>query len=81
MARRMRRISTHVLDIARGVPAQDIPVQLEDRTYDAFAAALDTVLGLDDARLLELRDIVMSGAKRKDLSARILHLYRELAQS
>ena len=25
----MSRISTHVLDIARGVPARDIPVQLE----------------------------------------------------
>jgi 5-hydroxyisourate hydrolase len=25
----MRRISTHILDIARGAPATDIPVQLE----------------------------------------------------
>ena len=25
----MSRISTHVLDIARGVPAKDVPVQLE----------------------------------------------------
>jgi len=27
----MSRISTHVLDIARGVPARDVPVQLERR--------------------------------------------------
>jgi 5-hydroxyisourate hydrolase len=25
----MNRISTHILDIARGVPAKDVPVQLE----------------------------------------------------
>jgi 5-hydroxyisourate hydrolase len=25
----MNRVSTHILDIARGVPAQDVPVQLE----------------------------------------------------
>jgi 5-hydroxyisourate hydrolase len=25
----MKRISTHVLDIARGLPAQDVPVKLE----------------------------------------------------
>jgi 5-hydroxyisourate hydrolase len=29
MAFGMKRISTHVLDIARGTPARDVPVQLE----------------------------------------------------
>src|SRR5271167_2331137 len=31
MARTMKRISTHVLDTARGVPAGDVPVRLEKR--------------------------------------------------
>ena len=59
----------------------DVPVRLQERTYEAFAAALDTILGLDDARLLELRDLVRSGAQRNDRSARVLAIYRELAQS
>jgi glycosyltransferase involved in cell wall biosynthesis len=59
----------------------DIPVQLTERTYEAFAAALDTILGLDDTRLLELRDLVTSGSKEKDFTARILHIYRELSES
>ena len=29
MAGRMKRISTHILDIARGMPANDVPVRLE----------------------------------------------------
>jgi 5-hydroxyisourate hydrolase len=29
VARRMNSISTHILDIARGVPAKNVPVQLE----------------------------------------------------
>ena len=29
MALRMKRISTHILDIARGMPARDVPVRLE----------------------------------------------------
>ena len=29
MAGQMKRISTHILDIARGVPASDVPVKLE----------------------------------------------------
>jgi 5-hydroxyisourate hydrolase len=29
MAGPMRRISTHILDIARGIPANNVPVQLE----------------------------------------------------
>ena len=31
MARYMKRISTHVLDIAHGHPAKDVPVRLERR--------------------------------------------------
>jgi glycosyltransferase involved in cell wall biosynthesis len=60
---------------------RDIPVHLTERTYEVFAEALDTVLALDDAQLLELRDTVMSGSKGKDFGERILRIYRDVVQS
>jgi|SRR3954447_2450982 hypothetical protein len=59
----------------------DVPMRLPVHTYEAFAAALDTILALDDTQLLELRDTVMSGPNGNDLTAPVLRVYRELVQS
>lgn len=34
----MRSISTHVLDVSRGRPAQDVPVHLEKKAGEAFTS-------------------------------------------
>jgi hypothetical protein len=58
---------------------RDIPIQLSDWSYEAFAEALDTVRALDDAELLEIRDAVAASSSPEALSARVLEIYRELA--
>jgi 5-hydroxyisourate hydrolase len=49
----MRSISTHVLDVSRGRPAQDVPVTLEKKEGPSFTA-LDSARTDADGRVKEL---------------------------
>lgn len=49
----MKSVSTHVLDITRGRPAQGVPVRLEKKEGDAFAPLLEGATDAD-GRLKEL---------------------------
>jgi 5-hydroxyisourate hydrolase len=50
----MRRISTHVLDTTRGVPAQDLPVQLERQEESGDWRLLSTGRTDSDGRCSEM---------------------------
>ena|SRR5258706_13456995 len=50
----MSRISTHVLDIARGVPARDVPVKLERQEASGNWQLLTTARTDLDGRLSEM---------------------------
>jgi 5-hydroxyisourate hydrolase len=50
----MSRISTHVLDIARGVPARDVPVKLEHQEASGNWQILNEVRTDPDGRCSEM---------------------------
>jgi 5-hydroxyisourate hydrolase len=54
VARRMTGISTHILDIARGVPAKDVPVQLERQETPGHWRLLSSGRTDRDGRCIDL---------------------------
>ena len=54
MAQSIRRISTHVLDLSRGKPAGDVPVQLERREAPGHWLPLHSARTDHDGRCAQL---------------------------
>jgi 5-hydroxyisourate hydrolase len=50
----MKRISTHILDIARGKPATDVPVRLEKKDAPANWRLLNSARTDQDGRCVQL---------------------------
>ena len=54
MANSLKRISTHVLDLARGKPAKDVPVRLERRETSGNWLAVTSARTDQDGRCAQL---------------------------
>jgi len=50
----MNRISTHILDVNRGKPARDVPVQLQQQTADGVWMPLHSARTDNDGRCAQL---------------------------